>query len=258
MFKEIKLLFTNRALIKELVKKGIRLKYRNSFLGIIWSLFEPVLSITIMVIVFGTLFGHKEPEFILYVACGRLLFSFFQEGTLSACNSVRNNAELIKKVYIPNLFFPISEILWRFIVFLISLIVLVLLIIIFRIKITVNIFLAFIALALLFILTLSMGIILSIVNVYFRDVEFLWKVITTIIMYLSAVFYYPNAILASNWGFLLKYNPFFSILQLFRVGVSCAEFSPWFIWYPLIFSILLSALSLLFYYFNHRKLILYV
>lgn len=258
MFDEIKLLFKNHALIRELVKKGIKLKYRNSFFGIIWSLFEPILSISVMVIVFGTLLGNRGPEFILYVACGRLLFSFFSEGTLAGCNSVRTNADLIKKVYIPNLFFPISEILWRFIVFLISLIVIVPLILIFQINITVNILWCIVALVLLFILTVATGLILSVLNVYYRDVEFLWKVITMVIMYLSSIFYYPQTILASNWGFLLRFNPLFSILQLFRVGVSCADFSMWFVVFPLIFSVILTVLSFTVYYINHRKLILYV
>ena len=114
-----------RELLNEFVKKGVRLKYRNSVLGIIWSLFEPLLSILVYVMVFGTIFNHRDLNFALYVSCGRLLYSFFSEGTKSACSSARANAEILRKVSVPQIVFPLSEILWHYVIFLISLVVLV-------------------------------------------------------------------------------------------------------------------------------------
>ena len=90
-----------RQLLVELVKKGIKLKYRRSYLGIIWSLLEPVLTTMVLTVVFGTLFGHDEPEFPMYILTGRLLYSFFSQGTKAALKSIRSNAGMIKKVYVP-------------------------------------------------------------------------------------------------------------------------------------------------------------
>ena len=73
----IKSFFRYRFLLVELVKKGIRLKYRRSYLGIIWSLIEPILTTIVLVIVFGTLFGNKDPMFPLYIIIGRLVYSYF-------------------------------------------------------------------------------------------------------------------------------------------------------------------------------------
>ena len=78
MIQNIKDFYKYRFLLKELVIKGIRLKYRKSYLGIIWSLIEPLLTTVVLVVVFGTLFNRfKDPTFAVYIMCGRLLYSFF-------------------------------------------------------------------------------------------------------------------------------------------------------------------------------------
>ena len=121
----IKGFLDHRFLLNELVKKGIRLKYRRSYLGIIWSMIEPILTTIVLVIVFGTLFNRKEPDYPLYIIIGRLTYTFFSNSTKTACRSIRHNAGMIKKVYIPKYFFPLSDILFNYVIFLISLIVLI-------------------------------------------------------------------------------------------------------------------------------------
>ena len=90
-----------RFLLKELVKKGIKLKYRRSYLGIVWSLLEPLLTMMVLTIVFGTLFGNKDKTFPVYILTGRLMYSYFSSSTTRALKSVRANAGMIKKVYVP-------------------------------------------------------------------------------------------------------------------------------------------------------------
>lgn len=258
MLEAIQLLVSRRELVSELTKKGIRLKYRHSYLGIVWSLFEPILSIAVLVIIFGTLLGHKEPSFILYVACGRLLYSFFMEGTQSACNSIRNNAEIIKKVYVPRVLYPMTEILWRYIVFLISLVVLIPLMVYVRVDLTVNLFMVLPALLILLLLTLGMGTILATCNVFFRDTEFLWKLLLPIIMYMSAIFYYPDRILESHWAFLLRYNPLFCIIQIFRSAFTNEMLSRWDILYPAGFSIILIIIASALFRKYEKRFVLYI
>ena len=97
----LKTFWKRRGLLWELVKKGIKLKYRRSYLGIIWSFLEPLMTTIVLTIVFGTLFGNKKENFPLYILCGRLLYSFYSASTKSAAKSIRNNASMIKKVYVP-------------------------------------------------------------------------------------------------------------------------------------------------------------
>ena len=114
-----------RFLLWELVKKGIKLKYRRSYLGIIWSLLEPLLTMIVLTIVFGTILGNHEKTFPVYILCGRLLYNFYSTSTKAGLSSIRKNAAMIKKVYVPKYLYTLSSILYNYIIFLISLLVLV-------------------------------------------------------------------------------------------------------------------------------------
>ena len=98
-----------RFLLSELVKKGIKLKYRRSYLGIIWSLLEPLCTMIVLTVVFGTILGNRTKEFSVYILCGRLLFSFYSTATKAALTSIRKNASMIKKVYVPKYLYTLSD-----------------------------------------------------------------------------------------------------------------------------------------------------
>ena len=127
MKKQFETFLRYRNLLFELVKKGIKLKYRRSYLGIIWSLLEPIMTTIVLSIVFGTLYGKKDNTFPLYILSGRLLYSYFAQGTKAALKSIRQNSAMIKKVYVPKYLYPLSSVLYNFVIFVISLVVLILL-----------------------------------------------------------------------------------------------------------------------------------
>lgn len=247
-----------RELLKEFVKKGIRMKYRNSVLGIIWSLFEPLLSILVYVMVFGTLFHHRDLNFALYVSCGRLLYTFFSEGTRNASSSIRVNAEILRKVYVPQYLYPLSEILWHYVIFLVSLVVLIPFYIAAGLTLHLKILWVLPALALLLILTTGMGLILSCCNVFFRDVEYIWRVVLMLIMYSSAIFYYPDVILQSDLAFLLRLNPVYGVIALFRCGIFTEEVTAWMLVYPTVVSVVALTTGILLYHKYQRRFVLYV
>ncbi len=247
-----------RELLNEFVKKGVRLKYRNSVLGIIWSLFEPLLSILVYVMVFGTIFNHRDLNFALYVSCGRLLYSFFSEGTKSACSSARANAEILRKVSVPQIVFPLSEILWHYVIFLISLVVLVPFFILTGLSVTPRLLWMFPALVLLLVLTTGFGLILCCCNVIFRDIEYIWRVVLTLIMYSSAIFYYPDVILRSDMAFLLKFNPVYGVIALFRSGIFGAEVTAWMLYYSAFVSAAVLIVGILMFRKFQRRFVLYV
>ena len=124
MRERIKNFFRYRYLLWELVKKGIKLKYRRSYLGILWSLLEPLLTMIVLTVIFGTLFGHDERTCAVNGLSGRLLYTFFSQATNSALRSIRGNSGMIKKVYVPKYLYPLSGILFNYVIFLLSLIVL--------------------------------------------------------------------------------------------------------------------------------------
>ena len=208
-----------RFLLAELVKKGIKLKYRRSYLGILWSLLEPLLTMIVLTIVFGTLFGNHTKEFPIYILTGRLLYNFYSTSTKSALRSVRKNAAMIKKVYVPKYLYPLSSVLYNYVIFLISLIVLVMVSIVLGVCPTIYLIQAPIALVLILILAYGCGMILATVGVFFRDVEYLWSVALMLIMYTCAIFYYPERLLTSGWNWILQYNPLYCIIDIFRAAV---------------------------------------
>lgn len=205
-----------RFLLVELVKKGITLKYRRSYLGLVWTMLEPLLTMVILTIVFGTLFGNTDKTFPIYILTGRLIYSFFSIGTSTALKSIQTNAAMIKKVYVPKYLYPISCIIYNFIIFGLSLVVLVIACFVLKVYPSIYIIFAIIPLGLLLLLTTAAGMILATMTTFFRDVEYLWSVTLMLIMYMCAIFYYPDKLMASNFNWLLKYNPLYLIIEAFR------------------------------------------
>ena len=171
-----------RYLLYELIKKDIKLKYRSSVLGVLWTLLEPLLTMIVLTVVFSGLLGKGDDNFPVYILCGRLLYSFFSAGTKTALKSIRKNSSTIKKVYVPKYMYPLASTLSSYIIFLISLIVLVGVALYEQVKITGAIFGAIFPLIMIFFLTLGVGLILAVLDVFFRDLEYLWTVILMLIM----------------------------------------------------------------------------
>ena len=184
-------------LLGELVKKGIKLKYRRSYLGIVWSMLEPLLTMIVLTIVFGTLYGNTDKTFPVYILTGRLLYSFFSQSTKAALKSIRQNSAMIKKVYVPKYLYPLSSVLFNYVIFLISLIVLAIVSVVLGVKPTVYLIQAPVALILIFGLAYGFGMILATIGVFFRDMEYLWSVGLMLVMYTCAIFYYPTKLLKS-------------------------------------------------------------
>lgn len=249
-------LLQNRFILSELVKKGIRLKYRRSYLGILWSLLEPLLTMMVLTVVFGTLMGEKTKDFPVYILSGRLLYGFFSQSTTAALKSIRTNSSIIKKVYVPKILYPLSSVIFNFIIFLISLIVLMAVSLVLGVYPTIYILQVFISLAVLFLLSLSCGLILSTVGVFFRDMEYLWNVALMIIMYTCAIFYRADKLLGSKWSYILKLNPLFCVIENFRSAVFGEAMNMKYLMYAFIFSLLALVIGLVAFKKNEDKFIL--
>jgi ABC-2 type transport system permease protein len=245
-----------RFLLAELVKKGIKLKYRRSYLGIIWSLLEPLLTMIVLTVVFGTLFGRDDKTFPIYVLCGRLLYSFFSTSTKTALTSIHKNAGMIKKVYVPKYLYTLSSILYNYIIFLISLIVLVGVGIVLDVRPTIYLLQAPIALILILMLSVGCGFILATLGVFFRDMEYLWSVALMLIMYLCAIFYPVERLMKSGYYWLLKLNPLYSIITIFRASIFGEMMNIHYFLYAFGFSVVTIVIGLLMFIKKQDEFIL--
>ncbi len=206
-------------LLYELIKKGIKLKYRRSYLGILWTLLEPLLTMAVLVMVFSGFYGKADNTFPVYILTGRLLYTYFSNATKVAMKSIVSNARMIKKVYVPKYIYPLSGVIYNYIIFLISLIVLVVVSAALRIKPTIYVLQSVIPLFLLFVMSLGVGLILATMNVFFRDLEYLWNVALMLIMYASAIFYDVSKVIKNGYGWLFKVNPLYMVIANFRETV---------------------------------------
>lgn len=234
-----------RFLLKELVKKGIKLKYRRSYLGIVWSMLEPLLTMIVLTIVFGTLYGNTDKTFPVYILTGRLLYSYYSLATKTALKSIRANSAMIKKVYVPKYLYPLSSVLFNYVIFLISLIVLAIVSLVLGVKPTVYLLQAPIALILLLVFAYGSGMVLATIGVFFRDMEYLWSVVLMLIMYTCAIFYYPEKLLRSGWYWILKYNPLYCIIDIFRSSIFGTQMNMGYLLYAAVFSFGIMAVGLL-------------
>ena len=208
------------------VKHEIKAKYKNSFLGIVWSLLSPLLQMIVLSIVFSTIFGSQLPNFPLYMISGKIIFDFFAAGTSGSLMSICTAADLIKKVYFPKYIVVISNLTSAFVIMLISMIDLVLVMLVTGAPFTIYLLFAPVYLLLLYIFVVGFGLILSTLNVFFRDIEHLYGILLMILMYLSALFY-PPEIIPAAYQPLFFFNPIFHYIEGFRYAVYYALPPDW-------------------------------
>ena len=249
-----------RFLFWELVKKDIKLKYRSSILGVFWTLLEPLLTMIVLTLVFSNLLGKGDDNFPVYILCGRLLYSFFSNGTKVALKSVRKHGSMIGKVYVPKYMYPLSAVVSNYIMFVISLVVLAGVMIFEKIKITVYLLQAFIPMLIILVMTMGVGLILATCDVFFRDLEYLWTVFLMLIMYTCAIFYKVENLKTASNEMIFKCNPLYSLISMFRDAVFGRSImkNSYNLWFSLCFSVGVFLIGVFVFWRKQDKFILYV
>lgn len=204
-----------RPLLNELVSRDIKIKYRRSVLGVLWTLLNPLLMMIVLSVVFSNLFKFDVENFPLYLLSGQIVFNFYSESTSSAMSSITGNAALIKKVYVPKYLFVFSRIFSSFINLMASYTALILVMIATRSELHWTVILSIIPLLLLVMFSLGVGLILSAITVKFRDIMHLYSVFLTALTYLTPVIY-PMSILPGWLYKIVMLNPLTNILMMFR------------------------------------------
>jgi len=208
-----------RDLLKLLVTKSIKLKYRRSWLGYVWSILNPLLIMVVMSIVFSTMFKQRVENFPVYLFCGQLLFNFMNQTTHQALFSVTSNSALLKKTYVPKYLFTVARVTSGLIDLLFSLGALIIVVLVTNAKLTWYALLFPFVLLQLYVFCIGLGLFLAQAGVFFKDTEFIYNAVTTAWMYLSAIFY-PIESLTEElaWG-IQHLNPMYFYIGQFRALV---------------------------------------
>lgn len=202
-------------LLKQLVARDFKTKYKRSVLGVLWSFLNPLLLMLVQYYVFSNIFKSTLKNFVVYLLIGIIFFNFFSEATNMAMSAIVGNAALITKVYVPKYIYPLSRVLSSVINFFISLIPLLIVVLIMRVHISLAILLIIYPIFCTFLYSLGIGLLLSSVMVFFRDTQFIYGVLLTIWMYFTPIFY-PISIIPEQMRFLINLNPMYIYITYVR------------------------------------------
>ncbi|MBR2861889.1 MAG: ABC transporter permease [Clostridia bacterium] len=204
-------------LLMNLAGKDFKLKYRRSFLGVLWSILNPLFTMLVITQVFGILLKVKVENFATYYIVGWSLWNFFSESTSMSMSSVIYGAPLIKKVYLPKYIFPLEKCLFALINLMLSLIAVLAVMLIQGVFPSWSALLFPIPVIYCFIFCVGFSLILSALTVFFRDIMHLYSVLLTVWMYLTPLIY-PFS-LVENTPFIsdiVRYNPMTLFIEYFR------------------------------------------
>lgn len=204
-----------RYLIRVLVTRDIKIKYRRSVFGVLWSILNPLLMMIITSMVFSTLFRFDLPNYILYLLVGQVVFTFFSESTNFAMWSILGNASLLKKVYVPKYLFPLSRVLSSCVNLIFTIPAVVVMMVYTGASISYSLMSMLFPILSLLIFCIGVGLALSALVVYFRDIAHFYGVLLTGLNYATPIFY-PEAIVPEEYKVLLFFNPLYYYLKMFR------------------------------------------
>lgn len=204
--------------------RDIKVKYKQTVLGILWVLIQPLLTVLVFTLFFGQALNVPSDniEYPVFVFSGLLLWNVFASGVTSAGNSMVSNAQIIKKIYFPRLIIPVSSILVALFDFLIAIVVFIALLIYFEIK--VNLLLAVVVWPLAVVITvfgtLGLSSLLAALNVKYRDVRYIIPFFIQVLLFMTPVIY-PVSIIKVSWmKYILALNPMYGAITLFRTPIT--------------------------------------
>lgn len=202
-------------LFEELVKRDFKKKYKRTVLGMGWSLLSPLLTLLVMKLVFTQFFGRNTAHYSTYLFCGNLVFSYFNESTSQGMTSLMSNAGIFTKVNMPKYLFLFSKNVQTLINFGLTLCIFFIFCVLDNITFTWRLICLFYPILCLVLFNIGVGLILSALFVFFRDIQYLWSIFTMLLMYMSAIFYQIDSYdpMIRN---LFLLNPVYLFIRYFR------------------------------------------
>lgn len=219
VFKRLRGLYKYQALVRQLVMKDIKLKYRRSFLGYVWSVLNPLMVMIVMYLVFSQMFQIRIPNYPAYLVIGQTLFNFMSEATNQAIFSITGNAILLKKVYVPKYVFTLSKVTSSLVNLLFSMGAMLIVFLITRVKFSVFMCGIPVVLMELYVFSLGLGLFLGQAAVFFRDIQYIYSVLLTAWTYLTPLFYPIEQLSEAMQVAVRICNPMYHYVTQFRILV---------------------------------------
>ena len=206
----------NSFVLRSLVSKDFKLKYRRSVLGILWSLLNPLLMMIVMAAVFSYMFRFQIEHFPVYLILGTIMFDYVNRSTTGAMSSILDSQALIKKIRIEKIIFPLEKVVFELVNFGLAFIAALAVMLFFQVYPSVHAIwgLPFIVVVVT-IFSVGLSLLISALSVFFRDVMHLWGVLMTAWTYMTPLFY-PYEMLEGWMQAIMQFNPMYHFILFFR------------------------------------------
>ena len=214
-----------RDLIWTLVARDLKVRYRRSAIGFVWTMLQPLLTMLVLQLVFSTIFRFQITNYPVYALSGILFWNFFSQSIVASMNSLRGNASLIAKMPVPKEVFPLATVIAGVVNLLLALVPLFAILLVTGHPVRPAVLFLPLSIVLAALFTLGVGLLLSPMAVFFHDVVELVGVVMTMLMYLTPVFY-PMAILPEKLRWVVRFNPVRSVLEVFRDPIYLGKVPP--------------------------------
>lgn len=218
-------LFLHRDLIWHLVQRDLRVRYRRSTLGLLWTMLQPLLMMLILHVVFSHAFRVELYSYPVYALAGILFWNFFSQSIVASMNSLRGNAAILSKLPVPKAAFPVATVISGVVNLALAMVPLLAILIVTGHPLSWALLFLPVSILLAGLFTLGAGLLLSPLAVFFSDVVELVTVMLTLCMYLTPIFY-PMSIVPDQFRWLVRFNPIRSILEVFRDPIYFGKIPP--------------------------------
>lgn len=208
-------LYKYRELLKTSIKKDVRAKYKNSFLGVLWSFLNPLLQITVYAVIFQMILSSTKEHYAIFLCCGLIPWTFFSSAISRSAFTFIENGNIIKKVYFPREIIPISVVTSEAVNFLISTIIIIGFVVFGGVGLSKYIIFYPVVLLAQYLIILAISLIISSVCVYFRDLQHFIGIALQLLFY-SVPIVYSSDNIPENFQWILKYNPMAYIIDAYR------------------------------------------
>jgi ABC-2 type transport system permease protein len=211
-------LYRYHELIWALAVKELRVRYKRSVLGFLWALLNPLLMMVILTVVFGTIMRFSIDHYAIFLLSMLLPWTFFSQALSYSVESVVGNGQLLKKIRVANLVFPVAAVVANIINFLLSLIPLVFLVVLLRFPLHWTWIYLPVPMLGLFLFTLGTAFLFSAVNVFYRDISHIVQILLSAWFYLSPIIYSLDFI-PGKYRWFFRLNPMLYVLNGFRLSI---------------------------------------
>jgi len=206
-------LWSRKSLIRDIALVDLKLRYKNSVLGFFWTFLEPLLLLSVLYLVFTSIFQSQIENFPLYLLLGIIMWNFTVRATTFSVNSIINRAGVVTQIYFPREIFAISSSITSTIMFAFEFLAFLIFMIVLQFLPPITILLFPIIVIMQFVLVLGLSFPLSVLNVYYRDVQFIWGVVVHSGFFLVPIFYTLD-MLPENIRQLVMLNPMAQMIEM--------------------------------------------